>query len=140
MGHDRTELLAVFLAYLIEYRWGTTIDSGWSDWDLEVNYHPWTFLQITTAQEDHGSGKRLIRVRYRMRLTVLAKVAVGSTLFAAAALAAINPLAGVGALGLSLLLATASWWRGTWLASQAARACDSLAREMNLVRCLSPKK
>ena len=140
MGHDRTELLAVFLAYLIEYRWGTTIDSGWSDWDLEAHYHPWTFLQITTAQEDHGGGKRLIRVRYRMRMTVLAKVAAGSALVATAALAGLNPLAGAGALGMSLLLGMAAWWRGTRLASQAAQACDGLARDMDLIRCLSAKR
>src|SRR5262249_32956953 len=28
---QRTELLGLFIAYLIEQRWGTTIDSGWSD-------------------------------------------------------------------------------------------------------------
>jgi hypothetical protein len=43
-GVGRTELLGVFIAYLIENRWGKVIDSGWSDWDVEVHCHPWTIL------------------------------------------------------------------------------------------------
>ena len=56
-------------------RWGKTVDSGWSDWDVEVHYHPWTMLQVCSAQEDHADGKRLIRVRYRLRPTPLAQLA-----------------------------------------------------------------
>jgi hypothetical protein len=139
LGHDRTELLGVWLAYLIEYRWGTIIDSGWSDWDIEVHYHPWTFLQIATAQEDHDSGKRLIRVRYRMGVTDLAKIVALLSLMAAAAIAGLHPVASVAALGLCLLLGIGAWWRGTRLASQAAQACDHLARQMNLIPCTSTK-
>jgi hypothetical protein len=66
-GYERTELLGLVIAYLTEHRRGKTIDSGWSDWDLEVHCHPWTVVRVSTAQEEHGGGKRLIRVRYRLR-------------------------------------------------------------------------
>jgi GT2 family glycosyltransferase len=139
LGHDRTELLGVFVAYLIEYRWGTTIDSGWSNCDIEVHYHPWTFLQIVTAQEDHGGGKRLIRVRYRMRATDLAKLVAILALMAIAAMVGLHPVGGAAALALCVLFGLGAWWRGTRLASQAAQACEGLARQMNLIRCPSPK-
>ena len=66
-GRNRTELLGLLIAYLNEQGWGKTIDSGWENWDVEVYCHPWTVVQIATAQEDHGGGRRSIRVRYRLR-------------------------------------------------------------------------
>jgi hypothetical protein len=138
-GHDRTELLGVFIAHLVEYRWGMTIDSGWSDWDIEVHYHPWTFLQVATAQEDHGGGKRLIRIRYQVRTTDLASLMAILAVPAIAAAVGLHPVAGALALGSCLLFGVGAWWRGTRLASQAAHACDALARQMNLFRCKSAK-
>ena len=52
-GCERTELLGS-IAYMNERGWGKTLDSGWEEWDLEVHCHPWTVLQVCTAQEDHG--------------------------------------------------------------------------------------
>src|SRR5262249_29815779 len=66
-AHERTELLGLTVVFLQEHGWGKTIDSGWEDWDLEIHGNAWTALQVCTAQEDHGQGKRLIRVRYRLR-------------------------------------------------------------------------
>src|SRR5207247_5580167 len=66
-ARDRTELLEWVIAYLNEHGWGKTIDSGWENWDLEIYCHPWTVVQVCTAQEIHGSRQRLIRVRYRLR-------------------------------------------------------------------------
>src|SRR5207249_5391351 len=53
---ERTELLSVFIARLMESRLGVTVDSGWSDWDVEVHCDPWAVVQVCTAQENHGSG------------------------------------------------------------------------------------
>jgi GT2 family glycosyltransferase len=137
-GHDRTELLGLFIAHLMEYRWGTTIDSGWADWDVEVHYHPWTFLRVTTVQEDHGGGKRLIRVRYQMGMTDLARVVGLLALAATAATAGLHLLAGPAGLLLGGLCWLGVWWRGTRLASQAVRAFDGLARGLDLIRCGPP--
>src|SRR5262249_61278331 len=84
-GYARTELLALVIAYLNENGWGKTIDSGWSDWDVEIYCHPWTVVQACTAQEDHGSGKRLIRVRFRLRPSGYLKVLAGAAVLAAVA-------------------------------------------------------
>jgi O-antigen biosynthesis protein len=65
--YERTELLGLVIAYLNERGWGKVIDSGWADWDLRIYCHPWTAVEVCTAQEDYGSRKRLICVRYRLR-------------------------------------------------------------------------
>jgi hypothetical protein len=134
-GHERTELLGLFIAYLVEHRWGTTVDSGWSQWDVEVHYHPWTLVQVCTAQEDHGGGKRQIRVRYQQRFTELAKL-VGIVGLAATAVAGAFQIA-LAAAGAGLLTALllVAWCRGARLAVQAIDGFDKLARDLNLFRC-----
>src|SRR5579872_1350325 len=64
---ERTELLDRIVRYFGDHRWAIKIDSGWTEFDAEIVCHPWTVLQLCTAQEDHGGGRRLIRVRYRLR-------------------------------------------------------------------------
>ncbi|MEJ7590787.1 MAG: glycosyltransferase [Planctomycetaceae bacterium] len=66
-GIERTELLGLVIARLHEERWTNSIDTGWENWDVEVLCRPWTILRITTAQEEHGGNRRLIRVRQQVR-------------------------------------------------------------------------
>jgi GT2 family glycosyltransferase len=132
---ERTELLGLFIAYLIEHRWGTTIDSGWSRWDLEVHYHPWTLLQVYTTEENHGGNRRLIRVRYRLRLTELARVVAVLAGAAVLVLTGLHTLAGSAAAALGVAFSLGAWWRGRRLAAQAIRGLDALACSMSLVRC-----
>jgi GT2 family glycosyltransferase len=135
-GYERTELLGLFIARLLERRWGTTVDSGWFDWDMEVHGQPWSFLRILTGQEDHGGSKRLIRVRYRLRPTAFG-MAVGILGAAAVAVTAgFFPVVGaVGGVALAGLLFRA-WCRGTRLAGRVAEELDGLARGLGLVRCV----
>ena len=141
-GVERTDVLGLFVAYLLEHRWGTTLDSGWSDWDVEVYCHPWTVVQVRTAQEDYGGRKRLIRARFRVRpsrylkalgvLPVVAAVAAVGLLPFPAPLEAWGLLAtcaGLWALCLGL------WWRGTRRAAQVVAVFDLLARSLGLARC-----
>ncbi len=81
---ERTELLNAVVAYLTERRWAKVVDPGWADRDLVIYCHPCTEVRICTVQEDHGSGRRLIRARFQMRprgvmyLAIAAAVAVTS--------------------------------------------------------------
>jgi hypothetical protein len=136
---ERTELLSLFIAFLVEHRWGTTIDSGWSNWDVEVHYHPWTLLQVYTTEENHGGDRRLIRVRYRMRLTELARVVGVLAGAAVLVLAGLHPLLGCAAAGGCGLFAVAAWWRGRRLAARAIRGFDRLACSMGLVPCATDR-
>jgi GT2 family glycosyltransferase len=134
-GVDRTRLLSLVAAYLTERGWGKAIDSGWSDWDLEIHCHPWTVVQVTTAQEDHGSGKRLTRVRYRMRTTGYTKlVGVVTGALAVVALGLVSWSAGVAAVGM-LALCTGAWWKGTRRASQGLAVVHAVAGKLGLMRC-----
>jgi hypothetical protein len=130
-GRDRTELLDRAVAYLDEHRWGKVIDAGWSDWDLEIYCHPWAIVKVCTSQEDHAGGRRLIRVRYRLRpngcskeIGVLAAVAVALGTWPAA-------------LAAALLLSTCvgTWWFGTRRASRVMALFDLLASQMGAIRC-----
>jgi len=128
---ERTELLDRAVAYLNEHCWGRVIDSGWFDWDLIVDCYPWNIVQVCTVQEDHGSGRRLIRIRYRLR-----PIATVRQVRAAAGVPAVLGLWPVAtAAGALLLGCGALWWRGTWRAARIVVVFDRLAREMGMARC-----
>jgi GT2 family glycosyltransferase len=134
-GRERTELLAWVVAYLNQHGWGRSLDSGWSDWDVAIYCHPWTFVEVCTAQEDHADGKRLLRVSYRLqpsgysrRLAWAAFIALGLAVALWWGLAA-----AVGAALLAVLAAL--WWRGTRRAAQAVAVVEAAARSLGLIRC-----
>jgi hypothetical protein len=139
-GYERTELLGLVVAYLNERGWGKEIDSGWASWDLEVYCHPWSIVQVCTAQQDYGGGKREICVRYCRRPSgYLKALGVLATLSAGGAVAlSVWPLA----VGAGALLATGFglWWRGAYRASQAMAVVDYLAQSLGLVPCEPPPR
>jgi hypothetical protein len=133
-GQERTELLAHVIGLLDEHRWSKNLDTGWENWDLEVSCHPWSVVRIATAQENHGEGKRLIRVRYRVRPSGYVQA-----LWVFGALVAVD---GIGfqswtlAAGAALLLAgTAAFYRGVARAKRAIALVDAAAAHMKLTRC-----
>jgi hypothetical protein len=134
-GCTRTELLDGVVAYLNEQRWGKVLDSGWSNWDLAIDCHRWTVVHACTTQEEHGGGRRLIRVRYRLGLRRSAGV-LG--LFAVAGAFAVAWLdLGIGALaaGAALVIAVVLWRRGTRLAARAVAIFDEQAARLKMVCC-----
>lgn len=133
-GHERTELLGVFIAYLLEHRWGMAIDSGWSDWDIELHPHPWTRLQVRTVHEDHGCRRHLIRIGYRLGLTPFARATALFGLAVCGILACFHPLAAGLALGTLALLLFGLWLRGLALAGRAVEGFEGVARELGVKR------
>ena len=132
---ERTELLDRVVAYFTNHRWAIKVDSGWTDSDVEIYCHPWTVLHLCTAQEDHGSGRRLLRVRYRMQASEYLRALLAVT--AGIALCALGlqslPLAVVcGILGGACQVL---WLHGRTLASRAAGLVEMLALEMELTVC-----
>jgi GT2 family glycosyltransferase len=134
-GRDRTELLHSVVARLTEHRWGRAIDSGWSAWDLEVSGDRYTSVQLRTAQEEHGGGKRLIRVRYRLRPRGSFWLLAGLWVTLSGATAAINPVVAAAPAITGLGAMAFAWWRGRRTVGKVARVVESAAVEMNLIRC-----
>jgi hypothetical protein len=134
-GFARTELLGLVVARLNEHRCGMVIDTGWTDWDLRVYLHSSTMIQVTTAQEDHGGGRRMILVRLRLRLHGFAKLLLAVGVIAAAGAVALrsSPVAAVA--GLSLATVLGAWLRGLFLASPLMAVFDLTANQLRLVRC-----
>ena len=34
---------------------------------MKIHFSPWAAVRVSTAQENHGNGRHLIRVRFRLR-------------------------------------------------------------------------
>jgi hypothetical protein len=131
---ERTQLVQRLAAYLDAHRCGKTVDTGWMENDLEVFHDIWTRVSIDTVQEEHGEGKRVVRVRSRLHTSTLTKtfLAVGAALVSLASL--ISPAVAVGwSVGITLLLGWI-WYRGSLLHSKIGEMIDELAQEMSLVR------
>jgi hypothetical protein len=131
----RTELLAAVVAYLSEHRWSFAVDSGWSAWDFEASGNRYTAVRVRTVQEDHGSGKRLIRVKYRVSphgtFWLAALVGVAAT----AAVAVVTPALAVAPAAVAGLGLGWAWYRGLRTAGQVARVVDKAAATLKMIRC-----
>jgi O-antigen biosynthesis protein len=131
---DRTELIERLIGYLDSHRCGKTIDTGWSDTDLYVFRDVWSAVSISTVQEEHGGGNRVIRVRCRLKASTLAKISVllGAALVSLAVCVS-GPVAAAWSIGIGLLFAVA-WSRGARLLATLGEVVDVLASDMKLVR------
>jgi uncharacterized membrane protein len=134
-GLGRQDLLDRLVAELNEQRWSKTIDTGWERWDLEVFCHPCAVARIATVQEEHGEGKRLIRIGFQAHASgyVNAACLLGVVLTVLGILTINAPAAVVGVL--ILLLGTIGFWRGTRHAASLASHVNSLAASIGWVAC-----
>jgi O-antigen biosynthesis protein len=134
--HDRTQLLSVVVAYLTERRWAKVIDPGWSDRDLVIYCHPWTEVRACTVQEDHGSGRRLVRVRFQMRPRAPIWLA-GVLAFAIAAAAGVwlGVIAGVGIASSLLAALSGVWWHAARRSGRAVSVFDHAAGKLEMICC-----
>lgn len=132
---ERPEVVKRTVQELVECHWGVTLDTGWADWDAEIFGHPWTCVRVTSVQEEHGAGKRLVRLRYRfgptwLGWTVLAAMAA-TVAFAAAFEPAVAPALG----GVAMLAVLWTAGRGGRLAARIRDAFDRNARALGLIPC-----
>jgi GT2 family glycosyltransferase len=136
-GRDRTELIHGLISALDERQCIKVVDTGWSHWDLEIPYAPLTNVRVCTAQEEHGGGRRLIRVRYRQSLSTVARIVAFGGLVAAVATVVEYPLAAALAAIPCLTVVVAGWWQGTALLSGVAAVTEEQAIRLGLIP-LSP--
>ena len=60
--------------------WFYAANSAWEPWDLALVVSWWFKVRVTTAEEDHGQGRRLMRVRLRLVPTSLLWLSAGAAL------------------------------------------------------------
>jgi glycosyltransferase involved in cell wall biosynthesis len=75
---DRIDWVNGIVLRLDQQGWPSKTDAGWSEHDVELFGNRWSRLQLTTATEAYGGGKRLFRVRLRAYWSLLAKLAFWS--------------------------------------------------------------
>jgi glycosyltransferase involved in cell wall biosynthesis len=109
-GVEKEALLGGLMAFLAPQKYFVVPDTGWSGWDLEIARGLCGRALVLVCTENHGGGKRLLRVRCAMRLSrfalFLLRGAAALTAaalilgwpFAAAAIAAAG-LTGLAAMG-----------------------------------------
>ena len=66
---EKEVLLGGLTKFLVQQKYLVVIDSGWSNWDLKIGYGLCSRSLVTVCVENHGGGKRLLRVRCAMRLS-----------------------------------------------------------------------
>jgi len=75
---DRIDWVNGIVLRLDQQGWPSKTDTGWSEHDVEIFGSRWTRLQLITATEDYGGGRRLFRCRLRAYWSLLAKLAFWS--------------------------------------------------------------
>lgn len=132
---ERPEVVSRTVEELRASHWGTTLDTGWGDWDVEVFGHPWTCVRVTTVQEEHGSGRRLVRLRYRFAPTWLGWLVLTALATSVGIAALVKPGVAVWLGAIATLAATWAFGRGGRLAQRIRDAFDRNAQAIGLVRC-----
>jgi hypothetical protein len=138
---DRFQLLAGLKERLTKVRWAFREDSGWESFDIEIQSHPWTRVQLVTVHEDLEMGRRNIRCRFRSRWTLPVVVVfwslVAVELVLIRSLAGTWPWAWMLLLVLPLIMLLIEHWEYR-TAGQVNGLLKELAEELGLVS-LIPK-
>jgi O-antigen biosynthesis protein len=103
-GDEKEALLGGLMRFLVPQKYFVIADQGWDEWDLKIARGLWSRALVLTCTENHGDGKRLLRVRCAMRLSRFAGFVLRAyALAAAAALILEAPALGVivGVIGLA---------------------------------------
>jgi GT2 family glycosyltransferase len=133
-AQEKESLLHGMMDFLLPRKYLIAMDQGWSHWDLEICQGPWAKAQVTTAVENHGGAKRLLRVRCALRLS---RVSAGCLAVYAAAIAiavgiGINNLAlPIGIVG--LLHGCAIFYQKFRLGRVLYHVLESLAHKLEFV-------
>jgi hypothetical protein len=135
---ERAVWLQRAMQRLADRRWGRSVVTPWSDADMVIYCHPWTALRISTAQEEHGSGRRLLRICYRLRPTRFGVLALIVALTTWAAAACLHLPLGTAGLALTAALSATIVWRGRRLARDVVCIFDELALELGMLPCSDP--
>jgi hypothetical protein len=133
-GLEKEGLLQALAAFLVPRKYFVAYDQGWSDWDIQVYRGIWSKAQLKVVGENHGSGKRLLRVRAALKMTRPALIALATyPALAAVALAAGLPPVAVAILLVGLAHAGAILYQGVRLSRILYQVLEIVAQGLGLV-------
>jgi O-antigen biosynthesis protein len=112
-GPSRVAVLQMLVQRMGQLHWFCSPNTGWEPWDLTVVLSWWYKLRLTSAEENHGQEKRLLRLRLVLVPTSLFYLAAVAGVVACSALVIQEPYWG---RVLMIVLLT-----GLWLAYRKAR-------------------
>jgi len=73
-GLEKENLIQGVMDFLLPRKFFIMQDQGWNDWDLMAFRGVWSKATIKVCTENHGSGKRLLRVQCSLRMSRLAVI------------------------------------------------------------------
>jgi O-antigen biosynthesis protein len=73
-GAEKEVLLGGLMDFLLPQKYFVVADTGWSKWDLKISRGLWSRAYVTVCGENHGGGKRLLRLRCALRASSLGRV------------------------------------------------------------------
>jgi hypothetical protein len=133
-GGDKEDLLRGLVRFLLPRKYFVAQDLGWSTWDLEVHQGLTAKACLRVAVEEHGAGKRLLRVRVAVRPSRAAALVLGVTAVLLVLGAAFgSPVLAAGAGGLALVVGASVVYRAVRLARTLFHALEIVARQVGLV-------
>lgn len=69
-GVGREQFLDRLLAFARSHGANLRVDSGWEPHDITFHGDRWCNLELTSVTENHGGGRRLTRLRFRLHATL----------------------------------------------------------------------
>jgi glycosyltransferase involved in cell wall biosynthesis len=132
-GEEKEALLEGLIRFLLPRKYLVTHDLGWSRWDLAIHRGLAVKAQVRVAVENHGTAKRLFRVRCAVKLSRAAVLALAATgaLAVVGASFAMPELAAAAAAGVALTGATVAY-RAMQLARTLFRVLEIVAHQVGL--------
>jgi len=70
-GIERDRVITKVCDLLEAENWSYSLDTGWTDWDIQIYGNYWWDIRLRTQTENHGGDKRLTRIQMDPKMTPL---------------------------------------------------------------------
>jgi glycosyltransferase involved in cell wall biosynthesis len=138
-GVPRDSLVDRLVRLLTRAGMPVRVDSGWNDYDLEIQPDSWTRVRIKTADEEHGGGKLKTLVQAKVRLSPLSRIVLAvSAAAAAAAMLLGTPAITLTLCGVAVVCASLAVSEGIESGRLAYWAIEQSAAELGLLPLGTP--
>jgi glycosyltransferase involved in cell wall biosynthesis len=132
-GAEKEVLLGGLMDFLLPQKYFIVADTGWSKWDLKISRGLWSRACVTVCGENHGSGKRLLRLRCALRASSLGRALLrGFAGLTAAGLILGSPIAAAVFAALMLINLGVIGWQLATFGRLMQRIVQAVARHAGL--------